>query len=492
MPITVLSPFSGRPVKVRDQDVNRAVRDEEGRIFYAVQRADGSGYYGSPTRKGSEKDEQRYDAMEEKTAVSAQQVKAEHAAARPHDATGPGRRGGKRRLLLVALLLLLAAAGAYIAINGTDNLPFLGTPPEAPPKVSPERSPEVSPESTASQHPSGASTSPDADPDKAAHRGSDKPRVNPEALALLRGGLAGDDNGNGDDDRSNQQTRNADDSPASDGRAGDGADARRTVRPTALGMRGVTDPRGRDPLAAIKRQVLASLDQDRPFTRTASGLRYRVEEQGHGDKAVAGRFVRIHYTAALYNPGGESRIIDTTLGSKPLGFVLWTGQVIRGWDEGVAGMREGERRTLIIPTELAGDTGRAPAHGDLPRADLLCEIELVEVRPGVEHRVERVGAGRLAYPGDTVELHYTASIAGQHKPFDNSRDHGRPLRMTIGAGEVIAGLELGVTGMAEGETRRIEVPSYLAYGQRGAGSLIPPDADLIYTVELLRIDKPNP
>lgn len=459
MPITVLSPFSGRPVKVRDQDVGRAVRDEEGRIFYVVARSDGTGYYGSPTRKGSEKDEQRYTDLETKTATTAAQVKAEHAAVQPHDATGPGRQARPLRWLILLLVLLLAAAGVYIAVNGTDDLPFFSPPNRAPAPPSNQAPAEPAPDAEPD-----ADEQPASRPEESPARS--KPSVSREAIALLMGR----------------------------GGKSDGHEKGSSSPPLPAVASPKPPPATRvdlDPLEAAKRRITESLDQAKPFTRTASGLRYRVEEEGDGGKAVAGRFVVIHYTAALYHPDGGGRVIDSTRGGAPLGFVLWTGQVIRGWDEGIAGMREGERRILIIPADLAGATGRTPAHGNLPRADLLCEVELVEVRPGVRHVVDRVGAGQLAYPGDTVELHYTATIDGKDKPFDDSRAHGQPLRMTIGAGEVITGLELGVTGMAEGEKRTIEIPAHLAYGSRGAGSLIPPDSDLTYRVELLRIIQPN-
>ncbi len=66
MPLTILSPHSGKPVKIRDQDVGRAVRDEEKRVFYALPRPGGGGHYGALTRNGSEKDLARYDALEAK------------------------------------------------------------------------------------------------------------------------------------------------------------------------------------------------------------------------------------------------------------------------------------------------------------------------------------------------------------------------------------------------------------------------------------------
>ncbi|MFW6060102.1 MAG: hypothetical protein ACODAQ_07960 [Phycisphaeraceae bacterium] len=122
MPMVVYSPYSGRPVKVRDEDVNRAIRDEEGRIFYVVQRSDGQGHYTAPTRQGSEKDEQRYMEMISKSAAAEQQ-KHKSTPAAMHDATGPGRRGGMGRLVRLIILLVILLAVLYVALAYTGNLP---------------------------------------------------------------------------------------------------------------------------------------------------------------------------------------------------------------------------------------------------------------------------------------------------------------------------------------------------------------------------------
>ena len=111
MAITVNSPYSGKPVKVRDQDVRRAVRDEGGRIFYVLPRSDGSGFFGSMTRAGGEKEERR--AAEAQT--KADQV-AEHATAAqqvPHDSTGRRRRSW-RGVLVIIILAVIAAILVYL------------------------------------------------------------------------------------------------------------------------------------------------------------------------------------------------------------------------------------------------------------------------------------------------------------------------------------------------------------------------------------------
>jgi len=112
MPIIINSPYSGHPVKIRDQDINRAVRDEEGRVFYVVPRANGEGHYAAPTRKGSAKDEERYDKLETKMATTEAHVKAQAPA---HDATGKRRSGSLRRRLVQLVILAALLGAAYYA-----------------------------------------------------------------------------------------------------------------------------------------------------------------------------------------------------------------------------------------------------------------------------------------------------------------------------------------------------------------------------------------
>ena len=120
MPIEVNSPHSGRPVKVRDQDVGRAVRDQEGRIFYVVLRSNGQGYYGAPTRHGSPKDEQRYIDME-RTGRRERPEAEQRPAVKVHDATGRRRGVGRRVTYLLAFLLVVAALALLL---WSQNLPF--------------------------------------------------------------------------------------------------------------------------------------------------------------------------------------------------------------------------------------------------------------------------------------------------------------------------------------------------------------------------------
>jgi FKBP-type peptidyl-prolyl cis-trans isomerase len=97
------------------------------------------------------------------------------------------------------------------------------------------------------------------------------------------------------------------------------------------------------------------------------------------------------------------------------------------------------------------------------------------------------GRGDGAKDGDTLVVHYTGTLHVGGAKFDSSRDRNEPFPVTLGQRRVIAGWEQGLLGMKVGETRRLTIPPELGYGARGAGGVIPPNATLVFEVELLEI-----
>ena len=116
------------------------------------------------------------------------------------------------------------------------------------------------------------------------------------------------------------------------------------------------------------------MDIPTDLTTTPSGLQYKDLEVGTGAEARARQQVHVHYTGELT----DGRQFDSSRGGAPLDFRLGVGQVIQGWDEGVAGMRVGGRRILVIPPELG--YGARGAGGVIPpNATLVFDVELMDV-----------------------------------------------------------------------------------------------------------------
>lgn len=114
------------------------------------------------------------------------------------------------------------------------------------------------------------------------------------------------------------------------------------------------------------------------------------------------------------------------------------------------------------------------------------EPEVVEGKNGLKYIDLVVGEGLDARRGDEVSVHYTGWLEDGTK-FDSSLDRGRPFVFPLGRGRVIQGWDLGVAGMKVGGKRKLLIPAKLGYGKRGAGDAIPPNANLVFEVELLSV-----
>eukprot|EP00879_Flechtneria_rotunda_P009280 GHRR01009715.1.p1 GENE.GHRR01009715.1~~GHRR01009715.1.p1 ORF type:complete len:196 (+),score=68.69 GHRR01009715.1:749-1336(+) len=126
-----------------------------------------------------------------------------------------------------------------------------------------------------------------------------------------------------------------------------------------------------------------------------------------------------------------------------------------------------------------------------PAAAAAPTCDLVTAPTGLQYCDAKIGTGSEPVKGSLIRCHYTGRLASNNRVFDSSYERGRPLTFKIGVHEVIQGWDLGILGtegvppMKEGGKRILVIPSELAYGSRGAGGVIPPNATLMFEVELL-------
>lgn len=458
MPITILSPYSGKPVKVRDQDVGRAIRDEEGRIFYIVDATDGGTPYSSMTRKGSEKDEQRYRKLESGSAQLSQTAR-EHVH-QVHDATGKKRRNPVGVLLLV-LILALAGGAAYVYFVRPDLVPGLqqddSPDPNTPGAIQGEGTPG---EGTPGD---GADAGATSDAQRQGRAAIDlRPRVIPT---------------HGPREPS-AEPEFYEDPPLVVNPEDEVPEPVAVSEPEEPTAERTWQPGGAQPVTTVGQDPLEG------FRVTRSGMRYRIIEPGEGTPAAAGLVVEIRYTARDLE--GVSLIDDARHR-----FVLAAGQAIRALDEGLAGVRPGGQRELFVPKGHS-TLGALPGLDELPDEAFVMDVEVLSVREGVGVTVVQEGVGEPARPGDWIEMDYAGWVEGRADPFDSSELRGGPMTLTLGDGGVIAGLEAGLRGIRMGEVRELSIPPYLGYGEAGvAGGLIPPNAVLTFRVRARSVRTPT-
>ena len=121
-------------------------------------------------------------------------------------------------------------------------------------------------------------------------------------------------------------------------------------------------------------------------------------------------------------------------------------------------------------------------------------VESVEIAPGLSSRTLVRGEGAVAEVGHTAVVHYTGWLYDENadkfrgNKFDSSVDRGAHFRFPLGAGRVIPGWDQGVVGMRVGEVRELTIAPEMGYGDRGAGTVIPPGATLVFVVELAGLE----
>ncbi len=211
---------------------------------------------------------------------------------------------------------------------------------------------------------------------------------------------------------------------------------------------------------------------------TASGLQYQDSVIGDGRTVEAGDMVVVNYSGFLQ----DGTMFDSSIErGQPFNFQVGLGNVIEGWDEGLLGMSVGGVRQLIIPPDLAyGDAG---AGGIIPPgATLVFDVELLDI---IFLEIEELvtGEGTAAGVGNQVTVEYTVWF-DDGTQLDSSAESG-PLNFVLGGGQIIPGLDEGIQGMQVGGKRLITIPPEFAFGAQGAGNVIPPNATLIFEVELV-------
>ena len=155
------------------------------------------------------------------------------------------------------------------------------------------------------------------------------------------------------------------------------------------------------------------------------------------------------------------------------GILILVFQLTAGKPEAIAGVLPAEPIAVIgQPSRIPSTSIAMDTENQITTASGLKYVELAE------------GTGATPTKGQTVSVHYTGTLV-DGKKFDSSRDRNQPFQFQIGEGQVIKGWDEGLSTMKVGGRRQLIIPPDLGYGKRGAGAVIPPDATLVFDVELL-------
>ncbi|MEI1373610.1 FKBP-type peptidyl-prolyl cis-trans isomerase [Nostoc sp. UHCC 0926] len=149
----------------------------------------------------------------------------------------------------------------------------------------------------------------------------------------------------------------------------------------------------------------------------------------------------------------------------------------------------GSKQNTAIAAQLT-QTPSAPTtvteNNILIASNTMSDANAVTTPSGLKYVELKEGTGATPQPGQTVEVHYVGTLEDGTK-FDSSRDRGQPFSFKIGVGQVIKGWDEGLSTMKVGSRRQLIIPPELGYGSRGAGGVIPPNATLLFDVELLGV-----
>ena len=245
-----------------------------------------------------------------------------------------------------------------------------------------------------------------------------------------------------------------------------------------------------------------------------TGLRYIITQPGAGEVPEDGDKLMLHLKFKL----ADGQVIDDTRENKePMAIPAGSEMRLKGLAEGIAGMKKGEHRTVIVPHKLG--FGEAGAGGKIPPfATLIFELELTDVKSGktpttdtdkkliksiiaklekdhpkaklvttksgLSYVVTKSGAGEKVGNGKKIKAHYAGRLLDGTE-FDSSVKRDVPFEFVVGTGQVIKGWDEALSDMKKGEKRTLIIPPALAYGEGGRPPVIPPAATLVFDVELV-------
>ena len=264
---------------------------------------------------------------------------------------------------------------------------------------------------------------------------------------------------------------------------------------------------------------------------TSTGIYFLETKKGSGKAPIENGYVRAHYTVNLL---GGQKLFSTIERGEPVDFKYGSQFENKGFMEIIGMMREGGKANAIVPSAMA--FGAQGAGGVVPPfSTLYYDVELIKIMTNEEFEAIRAkkqeqkkaddarkeagestsiqkylkenkitptttlpngliyidkqaGTGPKPLDGKKVKVHYTGKLLDGTK-FDSSLDRGQPFEFTLGRKQVIEGWDAGIALMNEGGKATLIIPSKLAYGERGAGDVIPPFATLIFEVELIETEK---
>lgn len=260
------------------------------------------------------------------------------------------------------------------------------------------------------------------------------------------------------------------------------------------------------------------------FKKTESGLNYKIYTDNKGPKPKLGDFLTMHM---LYKTESDSVIFDSRNQGAPIRIPLYEPSFEGGIEEGFALLSAGDSATFIVSSDsLFEKTFRQPLPAFLKKGSkIVFDVKLDKIQTSQEieneqqaymdekmkeekYTIERyLKDNKLSVQPTASGLYYISNLKGKGteadsgkivgvqyvgkfldgRVFDSSLESGKPFEFQLGRGEVVTGWEEGIEMMRVGDKATLLVPSHLAYGERGAGNVIPPYSPLLFEVELISV-----